>query len=457
MERQNISIEAYKTIRFAFPIIIGELTQFSLGIIDAAMVGKIDYRQLAAASLVNNILTVPFIMSVGVTIGVSQCVAFAAGEGDPRKVAHYMYNGGYLAAIFAGSWSLIIILCRSLLHRLSQEDQVVFLATPYLIPMACSLIPMILFLTLKQFADSLGKTRIAMTLSLAGIPVNFLLNYIFIYGHWGAPRLELPGAGLATLITRTLLFLSLWLAIFFDPFFRPYTRWKERQWKISSKAISDLLFIGIPSSCQLAIELSAMAVAGVLVGSIGSIQQAAHQIAVNCSNAVLMVVLGFAQGTFIRISYARGRREWKAIAEIAKSSLLITVVFGIVCGICFVMLRNHLPMIFTQDKGVRLLSARLLLVAAIFQFSNAFQVMSAVRLRSIQDLKHPLLYSILSYWIIGLPAGYYLAFRAGMGIYGIWCSFIAGMTFSGVALHYRFRKLIHPMISQKVTIGTADR
>lgn len=446
MERQNISIEAYKTIRFAFPIIIGELTQFSLGIIDAAMVGKIDYRQLAAASLVNNILTVPFIMSVGITIGVSQCVAFADGEGDSRKVAHYMYNGGYLAAIFAGSWSLVIILCRSLLHRLSQEDQVAFLATPYLIPMACSLIPMILFLTLKQFADSLGKTRIAMTLSIVAIPVNVLLNYIFIYGHWGAPRLELSGAGLATLITRMLTFLSLLIVIFSDPFFRPYIRSKEGQWKISPKAILNLLFIGIPSSCQLAIELSAMAVAGVLVGSIGAIQLAAHQIAINCSNAVLMVILGFAQGTFIRISYARGRREWKAVTEIAKSSLFITIVFGFVCGIAFVVLRNRLPMLFTQDKGVCLLSARLLLVAAVFQFSNAFQVMSAVKLRSIQDLKHPLFYSILSYWIIGLPAGYYLTFPAGMGIYGIWFSFIGGMTFSGAALHYRFRKLIHRSI-----------
>jgi MATE family multidrug resistance protein len=196
----------------------------------------------------------------------------------------------------------------------------------------------------------------------------------------------------------------------------------------------------------LAIELSAMAVAGVLVGSIGAIQLAAHQIAINCSNAVLMVILGFAQGTFIRISYARGRREWKAVTEIAKSSLFITIVFGFVCGIAFVVLRNRLPMLFTQDKGVCLLSARLLLVAAVFQFSNAFQVMSAVKLRSIQDLKHPLFYSILSYWIIGLPAGYYLTFPAGMGIYGIWFSFIGGMTFSGAALHYRFRKLIHRSI-----------
>ncbi len=121
-----------------------------------------------------------------------------------------------------------------------------------------------------------------MRLSLAGMPVNIFLNWLLIYGNWGFPRLELLGAGWATLITRTLLFLVLAILILKHNTFRRYIAVSRRQWRLRSKTLKELLHIGIPISLQLGMESGAFAASGILIGTISAIAQAAHQIAISC-------------------------------------------------------------------------------------------------------------------------------------------------------------------------------
>ncbi|HVG41806.1 MAG TPA: MATE family efflux transporter, partial [Chitinophagaceae bacterium] len=203
--------EAVSTLRLAGPIIIGELAQMALHIIDTAMVGAVSYKQLAAAALVINAMNIPFVLGIGMTISVSQMVSLSHGKKNDRAVSHYLFNGFCLCAVTAVVISLLLVFGRGFLKQLGQDPEVVSFALPFMQLMGFSIIPMLLFMTLKQFADGLEFTRTAMILSVASMPINIFLNWLLIYGNWGFPRLELLGAGWSTFITRTLIFLALLL------------------------------------------------------------------------------------------------------------------------------------------------------------------------------------------------------------------------------------------------------
>ena len=269
--------EAIQTLRLAFPIIIGEIAQLLLHIIDTAMVGAVSYVHLAAASLVLNVINIPFVLGIGATIAVSQFVSMARGRQDEPAVAHYLFNGFVQCAAVAVGLALALFFGRGLLHHLGQDPEVVRLAVPFFELILLSLIPAILFLCLKHFADGLERARIPMALSLAALPLNIGLNWLLIYGNLGFPRLELVGSGWATLITRCTIFFALVGVLFFHRYFRPYTRVMRREWKWRRQTWNELLRIAVPSALQIGLEASAFAVTGILIGTLGAVPQAAHR------------------------------------------------------------------------------------------------------------------------------------------------------------------------------------
>ncbi|GAA4782886.1 MATE family efflux transporter [Olivibacter ginsenosidimutans] len=439
--------EAGKTLKLAGPIILGELAQMALALIDTAMVGAVSYKQLAAAALVMSVVNIPFVFGIGMTMSVSQLVAMAHGQHDARKVSHYLFNGFLLCATTALLISIGLECSKSILFHLKQDPEVAAMAVPFLRVIGVSIIPMILFMTLKQFTDGLEYTRTAMTLSLIALPLNAFLNWLLIFGNWGFPRLELIGAAWGTLITRTLIFIALAIIIFRHKTFRRYIAAGRTHWKFSWATIRELLRIGIPSSLQAGMEVGVFAVSAILVGTIGAVEQAAHQIAMNCAAFTFMVSMGLAQGGSIRISNAYGRRDWRHILVIGKSSMLTALVYGIICFIIFISLNNHLPKLFNHNAEVVSLASYLLIFAAIFQISDATQAVGIGLLRGAKDVKVPTLLVGLAYWVVGLPIGYLLAFHLGMRAPGIWTGLIIGLSLVSLFLSARFlalKKHIHP-------------
>ena len=433
--------EATKTIRLALPIIIGELAQMSLHLIDAAMVGAISYKQLAAAALVLNTLNIPFVFGIGITISVSQMVSMAHGRRDGQLVSHYFFNGFCLCAVSAILISLLLVFGRNILYYLGQDPEVVVLALPFMKLMGLSIIPMLLFMTLKQFTDGLEFTRTAMMLSLIGLPINIFLNWVLIYGNLGFPRLELLGAGWATLITRTLIFIILGLVILKHTTFKRYVMVAKSQWKIKGETLKELLHIGIPSSLQMGMEAGAFAVSGIIIGTLGAVSQASHQIALSCASFTFMVSMGLAQAGSIRVSNAFGRFDFKMISKIGNATLITALFYGIFCAIAFTVFRFQLPRFFNTNKEVLELASTLLLFAAVFQISDSTQAIGAGLLRGIKDVKVPTILVAISYWVIGLPVGYVLAFHFKMGASGMWLGLITGLTLASVFLIIRFLKM----------------
>jgi len=431
--------EASNTISLALPIIIGELAQMALHIIDTAMVGAIDYKQLAAAALVINTMNIPFVLGIGMTISVSQMVSMAHGRNDAKAVSHFFFNGFCLCALTAVVISGGLVAGRDILGHLKQDPEVVALALPFMKLMGFSIIPMLLFMTLKQFADGLEFTRTAMILSLASLPVNVFLNWLLIYGNWGMPRLELLGAGWGTLITRSLMFVVLGIIILKHRTFRPFV--DREQWTLRLSTWRELLGIGVPSSLQIGMEAGAFAVSGIIIGTISPVAQAAHQIALSCASFTFMVSMGLAQAGSIRVSNAYGRLDWPKISVIGKSTLLTALVYGICCAIGFALLRNVLPVAFNKNTEVLAMASTLLLFAAIFQISDSTQAIGAGLLRGIKDVTTPTVLIAIAYWIVGLPSGYLLAFHFDMGASGMWLGFITGLTLASLFLIARFLKM----------------
>jgi len=442
--------EASQTLRLAFPIIIGELAQMALHLIDSAMVGAISYKHLAAAALVINAMNIPFVIGIGMTISVSQMVSLANGKQDAQQVSHYLYNGFILCTVTALFISFSLVFGKNVLYHLGQDPDVVELALPFMKLMGLSIIPMLLFMTLKQFADGLEYTRTAMIFSLAGMPLNIVLNWLLIYGNWGFPRLELEGAGWATLITRSCMFLALGYVVLSHKTFARYIAVRQNQWKLKTKTLRELLHIGVPSSMQIGMEAGAFAVSGIIIGTLGAVSQAAHQIALNCASFTFMVSMGLAQAGSIRVSNALGRTDWFKIIVIGKSTILTALIYGTICATLFVILRNVLPVAFNQEPQVVELAALLLLFAAVFQISDSTQAISAGLLRGIKDVKTPTVLIGIAYWVIGIPVGYLLAFRFNMGASGMWLGLILGLTLASGFLITRFLKM-----GRRNTLATA--
>ena len=430
--------EAKKTITLAIPIAFGEIAQMALHLLDTAMVGAVSYKHLAACALVMNVVNIPFVLGIGITFAVSQMVSLANGKNDKQLVSHYFFNGMLLSTLFAILISGILYFNSSILTHLGQDPEVVALAMPFMELISLSMFPMIVFMALKQFTDGLEFTKTAMILSVVAVPLNALINYGLIFGNFGLPRLELIGAGYGTLITRIVITIILALVIWYHKNFRKYVLIRASQWKFNLNTQKELLRIGLPSSLQVTMEAGAFAISGIIIGTIGAQEQAAHQIALSIASASFMVSMGLAQAGSIRTSNAFGQQNGLKISNIGKSTLVTALAFGIICLTLFIIFRNQLPLLFNDNQQVITIAAGLLLWAAVFQISDSTQVVAAGLLRGLKDVKMPTIYIAIAYWIIGIPIGYYLAFYQGFGATGIWIGFILGLSSSALLLTMRF-------------------
>ena len=434
------------TLAIAIPLILGNLTQVAYGLIDTAMIGSLGYKQLAAASLVVNVLAIPLVIGIGLVMSVTPLVSIANGKQDAFKASHLLYNGWFLGIICGVLLAVIVHILSYFLPLMGQDATVVVYAKSYLIIMGYSLIPMMIFVASKNFADGLQFTKTAMTLSLLSLPLNAFLCWIFIFGHWGMPAMGVNGAGLATLISRIVLAIAMIAVLFKHQTFVKFLALQNTAWYISKSTLKEMMHIGIPSSLQYCMEAGAFSISGIMVGWLGAIPQAAHQIALNCASATFMASLGFSMAGSIRISEAYGKKDIQQMQVIGKSTAIGGLVYGTMAGLLLIALNNYLPFIFTRDKIVVDVAKLLLVYAALFQISDATQAIGVGLCRGVKDVVKPTIYVVIAYWAIGIPIGFVLAFPYHLGVIGIWIGFVTGLSFSAILLNYRFFKNIKSFV-----------
>ena len=426
-----------KNLSLAWPVMLGQIGHVIVGLADSIMVGGLGTIPLAAGAFANSVFVVPMVFGIGLAFGMTTPVANADGEKNPEKARSFLKHGIYLNMSIALLIFILLLILERFLGMMGQESEVLDTARGYYRIISFSLVPLMTFLTFKQFAEGLSDTRVAMLVSLGANFINIGLNFLLIYGHWGFPAMGLEGAGLATLVARILMALSMALYVFRKPAFRIYTqgiKWAETQWE----HFKILLQIGVPSGLQFIFEVSAFALAAVMAGWIDAESLAAHQIAISLASVSYMAASGIGAATNVRVSNQLGAGDIPAMRTAAHTNFMLMLILMVFAGLVFFFGRNYLPAFYSEDPMVIDLAAKLLIVAVAFQLFDGMQVAVLAALRGLSETFIPTVIVMISYWFIALGASYYFGFQLNLGVEGIWYGLALGLIVASCLLTWRF-------------------
>ncbi|MBA4135915.1 MAG: MATE family efflux transporter [Opitutus sp.] len=436
----NFLTELRATLMLAFPIIVGQVGQMLMGITDSVMIGRVGTVPLAAAAFANGVCNLVFIVGIGLLLPVAVLTARAHGAREPRECAQYLRHGMALAAMVGGATLVLLFALATQLHRFGQPPEVIAEVVPYYLLMTVSLLPSFFFQALKQYSEALGHAKAPMAILLACVLLNVGLNWLLIYGHAGFPALGLAGAGVATLIARALSCAVLWWWLAHRADVR--VEWPER-WRgsLDGARLKEMLHIGVPAAGQWLFEAGAFTAAALMMGWIGTVPLAAHQIALSCAAFTFMFPLGLSSAVAVRLSKTVGEGRTAALRPIGFGALGASFVIMSCFGLLFAFAGGLLARGFTPEADVVALATQLLVVAGIFQIFDGGQVVGAGVLRGLHDVKVPTVITFVAYWIFALPGGYLLAFHTPLGSVGVWAGLAAGLACAAALLGWRFHRL----------------
>jgi MATE family multidrug resistance protein len=422
----------------SLPIIVGQLGIVLMGVADVIMIGKLEAVQLAAASLANAIYFFIAILGIGTLSAVSPLVAKSKGAAKLNECAIWLKQAILASVLLSLFIGIVLFVITQNLHWFKQTPAVTQLAKNYLHLLNIGTLPMLLFVALKQYSDGLGVTKPSAIITIIALLINVLLNWVLIYGHWGAKPLGLLGAGIATTFARIMMAASLFIYVKTQAIYKPYLQLNKQEDNVAY--LKQIFKIGIPSGLQYFFEVGAFAFAAIMIGWINEFALAAHQVAINIASISYMIATGISAGGSIAVGEALGRKNKKDIIDTGRSALLLGAIFMTFCAFILAYFAPQIIALYTTDEQVVKMSIYLLYIAAFFQLSDGIQCVGLGILRGIGDTKIPTLITIFAYWVIGIPLGYVLCFKLNQSLYGVWMALLIGLTLSAWLLSNRFLK-----------------
>lgn len=409
-----------------------------MGVADIMMIGKLDAVNLAAASLANSVYFLICILGIGTLSAVSPLVAKARGAGHPNQCAILFRQGIWASVLLSVFIGIILYVLTENLHWFKQTERVTFLTKKYLHILNIGTLPLLLFTAIKQYSDGLSYTKPSAIITILALALNVFLNWVFIFGKFGTVPMGLFGAGLATSLSRFFMAITLFLYVRFNVIYKPYLHLKQHE--DDRHYLVQIFKIGLPSGFQYFFEVGAFAFAAIMIGWISEFAMAAHQIAINIASVTYMIATGISAGGSIAVGEAYGRKNKQDIILAGRAALILGTLFMGCCAVLFALFSPFIVGLYIQDDIVSPMAIRLLWIAAIFQLSDGIQCVGLGVLRGIHDTKMPTFITIVAYWVIGIPIGYYLGFSTSWSLYGIWAALLIGLTYSAIALSRRFIK-----------------
>ncbi len=420
--------------RLAIPVVAVQVGIMLMGVVDVIMVGHISPEALAAVAAGNMYFFAAAVFGMGILFGLDPIVSQAVGARDEPAIARAVQRGLLIAGLLAVWLSVALLFTGPVLTFLRQPASIVPMARTYTRVLIPGTFPLLAFFVFRQSLQSMTITRPILFGIIAGNIVNGVLNWVLIYGHFGAPALGVAGSAWATSISRWLL-----VAIVLGSGWRvlvPYVR----HWHADSFALGPLLrmfHLGAPIGLHQLLEYGAFAAVMMVMGALGTVQIASHQVAINLASLTFMVPLGVAQAGGVLVGQAVGRNESAAARRAAGGAMLLGVGFMCLTAIVFLMIPRVLAAIYTNDVAVLALSASLIQVAGVFQVFDGLQVVGAGVLRGVGDTRVPMVAGLLGFWFFGMPVSVYLGLRTPLGAVGLWWGLVLGLAVVGVFLLFR--------------------
>ena len=434
----------------ALPIVVSQLGHTMVNMADSIIVGHFAGTvQLAAVSLVNSIFMLILVLGLGISYGLTPLIAKMNGAKNYDECGRLL-SSSLIINVVTGTLLYIFIHfgTLSIIDHIGQSPEVVAYAKPFLGLLGLSIIPLMIFQTFKQFAEGLGFTKQAMFVSIWGNILNVVLGIIFVKGMFGIEPMGVKGVGLSTLIDRSLMAIVMSVYVMKSVHFRKYLQ-QFKLFFIDLSRFKKIVKIGAPVALQYSFEISAFSGAAILIGTIGSVPQAAHQVAINLAAVTYMMASGVASAATIKTGNNLGRAAFEDLRKSAIASYHVVIAFMSLTALLFVFANNLLPYIYTEDTAVIGIAAQLLIIAGFFQLFDGTQVVGLGVLRGIGDVNIPTLITFVAYWVIGIPLGYLLGIKMDMGVNGIWYGLTFGLLAASVLLFLRFQNKTRALIITK--------
>lgn len=419
------------------PILITQISIMSTGFFDTVMAGHLSQIDLAGVAVGSN-LFLPFIgLFFGIISGLTPVLAQLYGAKKTHKIGVIVKQGFYWAAVLAVLFIIAgYLMVPFIMARMNLETEVAHISSYYLVAISFGILPAFLGAVLRNFIDSHGKTRITMAIALCTVPINVVLNYIFMYGALGVPSFGGIGAGIGTAVALLLNFLLNALAVtklkpfhayhVFSNLPRPdFTEWRKQ------------LGIGIPIGFTIFCEQSIFGAVGLLMTVYGTTVVAAHQAAMSFTTVVYMLPLSVSMALTILIGYEVGAKRFADAKKYILLSRVLTLLFVGIIAVVLTQFRGAVADLYTNSAEVKSLLITFLVYAFAMQLSDSINAPLQGALRGYKDVHVTFLLAVLSYWVIGLPAGWLLANFTDLQAYGYWGGLIIGIFVGAVFLQSR--------------------
>lgn len=417
-----------------FPILVTQVSLFSMTFFDTMMSGQASPSDLAGVAIGSS-LWVPVGTGLGgVFTAITPIVAHLIGGRRNYEVAHKVIQGVYLAIILA----VCVILAGSLtldwaLSVMMLESGVREIARKYLGALAFGIPALFVYQILRSFMDALGKTRITMLIALLSLPINVLFNYILIFGKFGFPALGGVGAGIASALSYwVLILIAIWIIVRHPAFYAYHVF--SKGYPISFPTWGEQLKIGIPIGFSIFFETSIFAAVTLLMSGFDTPTIAAHQGAMNFASMIYMVPLSFSIAMTILVGFEAGAHRFRDARLYSRLGIVSSLVMAMLTAIILLSFREQFAGLYSKEWKVIQLTQQFLIFALFFQFSDAVATPIQGILRGYKDVNVPFITSLLSYWVVALPVGYLLAHFSLLGAFGYWVGLIAGITCNAAAL-----------------------
>ncbi|HEY8908982.1 MAG TPA: MATE family efflux transporter [Desulfosporosinus sp.] len=420
------------------PILVAQITIFSMSFFDTVMSGQASTQDLAGVAIGSSIW-VPIGAGLGgIFVAVTPIVAQLIGAKRKEDIAFKVVQGIYLALVIS---ALVIAVgafaLDPILSLMGLEDTVRRISRSYLMALAFGIPALFIYQVLRSFIDALGKTRVTMMIALLSLPIHVSLNYVLIFGKFGFPALGGVGAGVASAIAYwCLAFIALMLILRQESFSSYHVF--ERRFRVSIKEWKKQLSIGLPVGFAIFVETSIFAVVALLMSKFNTVTIAAHQAAMNFATLLYMVPFSISSALTILVGFEVGAGRHKDARQYSYLGMGMSLGMACICAIILLLFSKQVASLYSREVMVIQMTQHFLLFALFFQLSDAIAAPIQGALRGYKDVNVTFITAFVSYWMIGLPAGYYMASYTSLGAGGYWIGLILGLAVSAIGLSGRF-------------------
>ena len=441
-EPMSIARHLRAILLLGLPLIGSNLAQMLLNVTDTVMVGWYGVEALAALVLGTSFFFSIFMLGNGIALAMMGRVSASLGAGDELQVRRDTRMGMWLSILFGLAMLPVFWNSAAILRALGQQPGIAVLAQDYLRILGFGLAPALVMMVIRAYLSAQERTAVLLWITLAAVAVNAGLNWLFIFGNWGVPEMGVRGAALASLLVNLI---SLLAQAIYATRARglEHVQLFQRFWRPDWEAFWAVARVGLPVGLTAVAEGSMFQASALMMGWIGTVELAAHGIALQIASIVFMVHMGLSNAATVRAGRAHGARDVRLLRDGALVSVTLSLGVGLLTVLAFVFAGKWLTELFLDEANpasaeIVTYGVRFLMVAGLFQLFDLMQVMALGLLRGVQDTRVPMWMAGLSYWLIGIPASYLLAFVLGYGGVGLWFGLVLGLASAGGMMMWRF-------------------